>query len=133
MFRNPLRTTIATAVTAASALTFAPMATSPAQAASCGGGFVAPPAHAWDEQKSNCGVLGSEGHRVTYTWWVGGNGNGKACFEGWGYDEMNPDGRWFSLGCGLKGGWRVPWGNVAAVPKVRAQGMFGFIGVQWRH
>ena len=101
----------------------------------CGGALVAPPAMSWsDAQDSNCGVMGSPGHRVIYSWSTnpGANGLG-ACVEVWGFDPDHPKGKWFSMGCGTSARASVPWGNVAAMPKIRAQGMSGVIGVRWSH
>jgi hypothetical protein len=84
--------------------------------------------------ESTCAVFGSPGHKQGYSWNVQESTNQYACVEGWGFDKKHPKGGWFSLGCGTSGKGSLPWGNVAANPKVRAKSMGGSIAVivDWR-
>ena len=137
---------------AAAALTVSPFASNAAQASPmspaapdsaaapaktrCGGVVYATPFKRSKAVNSNCGKLGSPGHVAVYSWGVNPNSDsGRACLEGWGFDEAHPKGGWFSLGCGTSGIARVPWGNVAAVPKVRAESLNVPLGtyVNWSH
>lgn len=146
-----MNTLLATLVTSA-ALTLSPLAVETAQAAPgspaapasaaapaktrCGGVVYATPFKRSKAVNSNCGKLGSPGHVAVYSWGVNPNSDsGRACLEGWGFDEAHPKGGWFSLGCGKSGTAKVPWGNVAAVPKVRAQSLNVPLGtyVNWSH
>lgn len=84
----------------------------------CGGSASAPPGPpsgptGW----SNCGVLGSPGATVSYTWWPHNPVVG-VCVLGLGYNNGNQV--WHLLGCGIGGTKTVPWGNVGAVPGIRA-------------
>jgi hypothetical protein len=146
MLRTALATILAAAALTGSALTpppaghRAPTDAVVVPAAKCGGKATGLPLRKWGPtSQSTCGLAGSPGHRVSYGWNVG-PGGGKACVEGWGFDEANPKGRWFPLGCataskdyGKEKG--VPWGNVLARPKVRVQSQDALRGVQvdWRH
>lgn len=126
MFRIPLTTTIP----ALAVLALAPAPTAhhrPADAvvvpaAFCGGKAQGFAFHKYGKvSQGSCGVLGHPGFRVNYSWKTE---DGKACVDGWGFDEKHPKGTWFSLGCGAKSfdygkEKGIPWGNVAAVPKVR--------------
>lgn len=84
--------------------------------------------------KSSCAVFGHAGYKQGYSWNVQESTNQYACVEGWGFDAKHTKGTWFSLGCGTSGKGSVPWGNVAANPKVRAKSMGGSIAVivDWR-
>lgn len=104
------------------------VATAPAEAepattsstAACGGTAWAPPGGVWGPAKnSNCSVFGSPNYHITYIW-TRKTGTGPVCVQGWGFPLKGGSGRWYSLGCGNLGQSKVPWGNVAATPKVRA-------------
>lgn len=102
----------------------------------CGGVVYATPFKRSKAVQSNCGILGSPGYVATYNWGVNPNSDsGRACLEGWGFDDAHPKGGWFSLGCGTRGSASVPWGNVAATPKVRAESLNVPLGtfVNWSH
>ena len=140
-----MRTTLVTATLTAAALALGTLVPTAAEAASCGGFAYATPFKRGKVSQSNCGVLGSPGTTVSYRWYVPYPSSGRACVEGLGWvvpQGPTADGRplpavehWFSLGCGTKGSYGVPWGNIAAVPKVRAQSLAVPLGtpVQWRH
>lgn len=140
MFRT---LTVATLATAALALTV--VAPPAAEAAGCGGVAYATPFKRGEVSKSDCGVLGHPGTKVHYSWAVGSPSNGKACLEGTGWEPLvgpYPGNgprpyveHWYSLGCGTRGGFAVPWGNVGAVPKVRAESLMVPLGVpvRWSH
>lgn len=140
-----VRTLTTAALTAAALALTTLMIPTAAEAGSCGGFAYATPFKRGKVSTSNCGVLGSPGVKVYYSWNVGGASSGRACVEGLGYEPLQgptahggPPGyreRWFSLGCGTRGGFGVPWGNVGAVPKVRAESLMVPLGVpiQWRH
>jgi hypothetical protein len=107
-------------------------------ASSCGGKAQGFAFHKYgNESKSNCGVFGHPGFRMTYNWHTE---DGKACVDGWGFDDQHPKGTWFSLGCGeksfdygkVKG---IPWGNILAEPKVRVYSQDSLRGVlvDWTH
>ena len=137
---------------AAAALTVSPVAAGAAHAAAaspagpdsvsqparihCGGTVYATPFKRSEDMRSTCAVLGSPRAMVTYTWAVNEDSeSARACLEGWGFDAAHPKGGWFSLGCGRLGGARVPWGNIAAYPRVRAQSLNVPLGtyVEWSH
>lgn len=83
---------------------------------------------------SSCAVFGHPGYKQGYGWTVQEGTNQYACVQGWGFDAKHPKGTWFSLGCGKSGHATVPWGNVAASPRVRAKSMGGSLAVivDWR-
>ncbi len=86
-----------------------------AQAGSCGGRAFAAPLNKWGPvANSSCNVAGSPGHQVCYT--INIIGNGIPVVQARGYD-INGNEQWYSIpnstGC-------VPWGNVLAVPGIRA-------------
>lgn len=146
MFGTALRTTVTTTV-ATAALTATVLA--PAHgtrtvdaavvpASKCGGKAQGFAFHKYGNvSESNCGVFGHPGFRINYSW---NTEDGKACVDGWGFDDQHPKGTWFSLGCGSsshdygkdKG---VPWGNVLAKPKVRvfSQDSLRGVLVDWSH
>lgn len=107
-------------------------------ASSCGGKAQGFAFHKYGNvSESNCGVFGHPGFRMTYSW---NAEDGKACVDGWGFDDQHPKGTWFSLGCGssshdygkVKG---IPWGNILAKPKVRvfSQDSLRGVLVSWSH
>lgn len=135
---------LATGALTAAAVALTTLVPAVAEAGTCGGLAYATPFKPGKVSKSNCGFLGSPVVKVYYSWYVGGGSSGKACVEGLGFERLQgptPDGsplyreRWYSLGCGTRGGSAVPWGNIAAVPKVRAESLTVPLGVpvQWRH
>ena len=102
----------------------------------CGGTVYATPFKRSKPMKSTCGVLGYPDAKVFYSWGVNEDSeSARACLEGWGFDADHPKGGWFSLGCGREGEAAVPWGNIAAVPQVRAQSLNVPLGtfVNWSH
>jgi hypothetical protein len=110
-------------------------AASPSHAAA-GGVAYAPPGFVWGKTSvSNTAVFGYRGHREGYSWSVGVGSDTNVCVQGWGFDAAHPRGGWFGLGCGSSGGGTVPWGNVLAMPKLRAKSYAIFMGaaVPWRH
>lgn len=144
MLRSTLTTIIATATLAVAAL--APTAHAPVTVdglsvvpvSSCGGKAQGFAFHKYgNESVSPCGVFGRPGFRIQYGWHVE---DGKACVDGWGFDDQHPKGGWFSLGCGTashdygaeKG---IPWGNILARPKVRvfSQDSLRGVLVSWSH
>lgn len=130
---NPFASADADAATRSAA---APDSVAAPAKSKCGGVVYATPFKRSKAVNSNCGKLGSPGHVAVYSWGVNPNSDsGRACLEGWGFDEAHPKGGWFSLGCGTSGVARVPWGNVAAVPKVRAESLNVPLGtfVNWSH
>ncbi|HVW31150.1 MAG TPA: hypothetical protein VHL53_01310 [Acidimicrobiia bacterium] len=134
---------------AAASLALAPLGTGAAHAAPvgpdsgarpgrmhCGGTIYATPFKRSKPMKSTCGVLGYPDAKVFYSWAVNEESeSARACLEGWGFDHDHPKGGWFSLGCGRDGGAAVPWGNIADVPRVRAQSLNVPLGtyVNWAH
>lgn len=129
MLRTALTTTLTAATLAALALAPAPtVRPGPTDAdvepaAFCGGKAQGFAFHKYGSvSEGNCGVFGRPGYRINYSW---NTEDGKACVDGWGFDDQHPKGTWFSLGCGersfdygkVKG---VPWGNVLAKPRLRA-------------
>lgn len=141
-----IRSLVHTAALTAAALGLTSLVGPPAaEAGSCGGVAYATPFTRGKVSESNCGFLGSRGAKVFYSWNVGAGSSGKACVEGLGYVPLQgptthggPPGhvkKWFSLGCGTRGGSGVPWGNVGGVPKVRAESLTVPLGVpvRWRH
>lgn len=140
-----MRRLLVTATLTAAALGLATLAPASAQAADCGGFAYATPFKRGKVSEGSCGFLGSPGARVHYSWYVPSPSSGRACVEGLGWvvpQGPTADGRplpaveeWFSLGCGTRGSSAVPWGNIAAVPKVRAESLSVPLGtpVQWRY
>lgn len=138
-----MRRTCITAVLTAAALVLGVLVATAAEAGSCGGRVFAPPFKRSEPVSSNCGFLGSrDDTKIYYSWNVGAGSSGKACVEGLGYERLIGPGyrnpyreRWFSLGCGTRGSAAVPWGNVGAVPKVRAESLNVPLGtfVDFRH
>jgi hypothetical protein len=93
-----------------------------------------PPGYVWGGASvSNTATWGSRGYRQGYAWSVGVGSEAQVCVQGWGFDSAHPHGGWFGLGCGSDGGGTVPWGNVLAMPKLRAKS-YSFLGtaVPWR-
>jgi hypothetical protein len=137
--------TLTIAALAAAALALTVVAPPAAEAGGCGGFAYATPYKRGKVSESNCGVLGHRGTKVYYSWAVGSPSSGKACLEGTGWvplvGPVAHNGpreyveKWFSLGCGTRGGSAVPWGNVGAVPKVRAESLTVPLGVpvKWSH
>jgi hypothetical protein len=103
-----------------------------AYAASCSGTAYAPPGGAWGPvSTSSVAVIGSPGYRQSYTWHVQGNVPTPIGAQAWGFDSAG-QGHWYGLGVSSTGGsGSVPWGNVLAYPRFRAQS--GFVGafVTW--
>lgn len=144
-----LRMTLTAALLAAAMLTTTTSSTQPPQAESeiilvaargCGGKATGFPNKWGPTSESNCGLLGSKNTRVYYSWAVRDAQGQRACVDGWGFDEANPKGRWFSLGCGTRGidygdPKGIPWGSVGAVPKIRVKSLNIPLGVQvsWSH
>lgn len=110
-----------------------------AAAGRCGGKAIGYPNRWGPVSESNCGLLGTHGTRVHYSWSVANAQGQRVCVDGWGFDEANPRGRWFSLGCGTRSidysGQGLPWGSVAAVPKIRVKSLNVPLtaGVTWAH
>lgn len=141
-----MRRLLVTATLTAAALGLTTLAPATAQAGfDCGGFAYATPFKPGKVSEGSCGYLGSPGARVHYSWYVPAPSSGRACVEGLGWVEPQgptADGKplpavekWFSLGCGTRGAAPVPWGNIAAVPKVRAESLMVPLGtpVQWRY
>ncbi|MEU1284461.1 hypothetical protein [Kitasatospora sp. NPDC005856] len=118
--------------------TTADTTTAQAVKASCGSsasGF----ANTWGPvSRSNCSVLGSKGHQVTYTFWIPAGTQQVATVRVWGIDGNNK-GRWYNAGTIKSSGQThritVPWGNNAATPRVQVKGGASsvFSGVRWTH
>ncbi|MEV0536848.1 hypothetical protein [Kitasatospora sp. NPDC050463] len=112
--------------------------TAQAVKASCGSsasGF----ANKWGPvSRSNCSVLGSKGHQVTYTSWIPAGTQQVATVRVWGIDSNNK-GQWYNAGTIKSSGQThritVPWGNNAAAPRVQVKGGASslFSGVRWTH
>jgi len=137
---------LVTAALTAAALGLAASTPAPALAAAdCGGFAYATPFRPGKVSEGSCGYLGRPGSVVHYSWYVPAPSSGRACVEGLGWVEPQgptADGRplpavekWFSLGCGTRGSAAVPWGSIAAVPKVRAESLAVPLGtpVRWRY
>ena len=103
--------------------------------ATSGGVAYAPPGGFWGAASvSGTGVFGHPGYRQGYSWNVQAGSITQVCAQGWGFNAKHPRGAWFGVGCGSSGGGTVPWGNVLALPKLRAASYTltgGF--VPWRH
>jgi hypothetical protein len=142
MFRTPLTAVVATALAALAMAAPIPSAhPGPTDAvvvpvAFCGGKAQGFAFHKYGSvSEGNCGVAGHPGFRINYSWHTE---DGKACVDGWGFDEGHPKGTWFSLGCGEKSfdygkEKGIPWGNVLAKPRVRvfSQDSLRGVLVEW--
>lgn len=107
-------------------------------AATCGGTAWGPPGGAWGAAStSGCGVWGYDSTaRVSYRWWLSQAAFTTAQVQGWGYNSAKTGG-WYGVGSGSNNyvGTTVPWGEVIAVPKLRARTLAVVAGVtvQWAH
>lgn len=88
-------------------------------ASGCKGAVVVTVANRTAYSNIQCGILGSSGTRVTYSWGASAQnpftGVG-VCVSARGYRNGREE--WFAIGCGTGGSATVPWGNVAAPPKI---------------
>jgi hypothetical protein len=110
------------------------VAASPALAG--GGVAYAPPGFVWGAaSNSNYGVFGHPGYHQPYTWRVAEGSSTNVCVEVYGFSATYPRGHWYGGGCGESGFASAPWGNVLAVPKLRAKSYSIFTGgfVEWYH
>jgi hypothetical protein len=123
-------------------LAAAVLAPGTASAASCGGTAYAPPSGVvftrnptyGPESVTNVGIIGSPGHRQGYSFTVQGNFKTPVAVQAWGFDGSG-HGKWYPLGVVSSSGGNgaVPWGNVLALPKLRAaSGGGNGVLVTWR-
>lgn len=89
---------------------------------------------AWGPKcKSDTGVFGRPGHKVTYNVSPSNNASPLICCQARGYDSKKKE-IWKSIGCGhdrIRG--TLPWGNVLSNPAIRCKGTpFGSF-VSWSH
>lgn len=96
---------------------------------SCGGTAFTSWSGGWGPESSGgCGIAGYPGYRVPYNW--SQSSNVSVCTNGFGY--IGASEVWRYTGCGWISGGYVPWGNVLAVPKMRASGVPPYvIPVPW--
>lgn len=94
-----------------------------ATASSCPayGTVVAPGTGAWSGA-GGCGVFGNPNCIQGYAWDASPQVYTKGCVQGRGFNSSKTK-TWYAIGCGLTGGGTVPWGNVLAMPAVRAQSL----------
>lgn len=138
-----MRRILTTAALTAAALAFSTLVATGAEAASCGGTAFGPPGGRGKVSESNCGFIGfDDTAKIHYTWSVGYPSNGKACVEGLGYERLIGPGykypyreKWFSLGCGTRGGGVVYIGKQITKGKIRAQSLTPpfVVPVKWNH
>lgn len=113
-------------------------ATAQAVKASCGSGATGFPNTWGPVSRSNCSVLGSKGHRVTYTFWIPAGTQQVATVRVWGIDANNK-GQWYNAGTIKSSGQThritVPWGNNAATPRIQVKGGASSLvsSVRWSH
>ena len=112
-----LSVALATAGLTASTSLLAPA--NAAAASGCKGGVVVTVVNRTAYSNIQCGILGSPGAQVTYSWGASAlnpfTGVG-VCVSARGYRNGREE--WFAIGCGTGGRATVPWGNVAAPPKI---------------
>jgi hypothetical protein len=89
-------------------------------ASGCRGGVVVTPINRTAYSNIQCGILGSSGTQVRYSWGASARdprpGVNGVCVSARGY--RNGRETWYAIGCGTGGSATVPWGNVAAPPKI---------------
>ncbi len=96
----------------------------------CGGQAYAPPGGGWGpEALGNCGVFGSPGRRLGLRWSTNIGSMAQVCVQAYSYQDK----KWYNVGCGASGGGTIPWGNVAATPKVRAASNGLGTGLTWSY
>ena len=68
-----------------------------------------------------CAVAGSPGLSVYYNWETAPDIDSDACVQGTGWTSSGQT--WYDLSCGWESTytWAVPWGNVLAQPKFKAE------------
>ncbi|MGQ0576206.1 MAG: hypothetical protein ACT4RN_18675 [Pseudonocardia sp.] len=137
---------VTTAALTVAGLALSTLVATAADAASCGGTAFGPPGGRGKVSQSRCSVIGyDDTAKISYRWSVGYPSNGRACVEGRGFVPLQgptPSGRppgyvekWFSLGCGVRGGGAVPVGNQITTAKVRAESLTPpfVVPVRWSH
>ena len=79
-------------------------------------------------------MWGSPGWRQGYSWIVQRGWSTSVCVQVWGFSATYPKGHWYGGGCGKSAITSAPWGNVLAVPRLRAKS-FSLTGgfVIWHH
>jgi hypothetical protein len=108
-------------------------------AASCGGTVVATGTGRWSGASvSNCAVAGSPGLYINISWERAPAVESLGCLQGQKHtidEHGDPITVWQSMGCGRSGSGHIFWGNVLALPRVRAKSEqipAGF-AASWRH
>jgi hypothetical protein len=93
----------------------------------------APPFARWGPASDNgVGVFGHKGYHQAYSW--SSASDMQVCVQAWGFSATYPRGHWYGGGCGYSGFVSVPWGNVLAVPRLRAYSLSILTGtfVDWQ-
>lgn len=97
----------------------------------CGGSAYAPPFSVWgDTSVGNCGVFGSNGYRLGFSFWTNDTDTGtQVLMQAWSYQ----DNRWENVDFGTAGSGTIAWGDVDATPKVRFLSNGTGVGVHWSY